>query len=210
VLDEKNKGLTESLAAANAEAQQFREDYQALRLQLEALGVDILRKDSRGLDQRLLNAVNDLRLAEKECDDLSAQLVRLSEAVLEYMRSSVSSDVDSRLRVEAELRESDARLGRVAAASAPLQQDTRSLRESRVVSVKSDFGLVVIDNGRREGLRIGTPLRLFRKDKPVASALVVDVRDKISGAIITRTTTADDTAAVGDVARLESYNPSTP
>src|SRR6478735_1347926 len=54
--------LTESLAIANSEAEVFRRQAGDLKLKLEALGVDAVGGNTGKLEQRLLKAVNDLRL----------------------------------------------------------------------------------------------------------------------------------------------------
>ncbi|MGZ5003514.1 MAG: hypothetical protein ACXWBM_10015, partial [Chthoniobacterales bacterium] len=60
------KTLTESLAESNAEAELFRRKYSDLQLRMEALGLDAANKDRAKLEQRLLAAVSDLQLAQKE------------------------------------------------------------------------------------------------------------------------------------------------
>lgn len=198
--EERNLALGESLAAANAEARQYREDYQALRLRMEALGVEAVSKGAKGLEERLLAAVNDLRLADERCNRLSDQLVGLSEAVVRFLAAGGSANADARLAVETALRDADASLH---AGESALDRETRQLDEARVVSIKTEFGLVVLGSGEDSGLRPGMPIRIFRKDKPVATGLVVDVRRSIAGAILTDRVSDSETIQVGDVARLD-------
>ena len=76
-----------------------------------------------------------------------------------------------------------------------------ALEAARVVSYKADLGLAVINAGRQSGVRMGTPLRVIRADRTVATGLIVDVRDRISGLLIT----GDAAAAVraGDAVKPE-------
>ena len=59
------KTLTDSLAESNAEAELFRRKYSDLQLRMEALGLESASKDRSKLEQRLLSAVSDLKLAQK-------------------------------------------------------------------------------------------------------------------------------------------------
>ncbi len=197
----REKAMGESMAAANSEAREYREDYQKIRLQLEALGIDVLRKDSRGLDERLLNAVNDLTLAEERNTALANQLSALGDEVQRYLNTTVTSDPTAALRLEQEIGKA-----RALVAGVPLEPiDSRETGRTQVVSVKADYGLLVLNVGDRDGVRIGTPFLISRKDRPVASAMVVDSRKAISGAIITELLAEGDTVQVGDLARLETF-----
>src|SRR5205807_3617062 len=66
IQQESLKRLTASLAESNAEAELFRRKYSDLELRMEALGLASANKDRTKLEQRLLAAVSDLRLAQKE------------------------------------------------------------------------------------------------------------------------------------------------
>jgi hypothetical protein len=60
--------------------------------------------------------------------------------------------------------------------------------------LENDLGLIVFDAGRQSGLRVGTPVTVLRGDRPLYSALIVDVRDSLSGAVL-----QDRMADAGDV-----------
>ncbi len=78
------RSLTSSLAESNAEAELFRRKYSDLQLRMEALGLASANKDRAKLEQRLLSAVSDLHLAQKERDEYRDQMLRLNEAMLHY------------------------------------------------------------------------------------------------------------------------------
>jgi hypothetical protein len=61
---ETQKTLTDSLVVSNAEL--FRRKYSELQLRMDALGVESVSKDRAKLEQRLLKAVSDLQLLQKE------------------------------------------------------------------------------------------------------------------------------------------------
>jgi hypothetical protein len=98
------KTLTTSLAESNAEAELFRRKFADLNLRMEALGLASASNDRAKLEQRLLAAVSDLQLAQKERDEYRDQMLRLNEAVLRYVKTSQGADAQARMDVEAQLR----------------------------------------------------------------------------------------------------------
>ena len=79
------------------------------------------------------------------------------------------------------------------------------LESSKVISLKNDLGLAVINTGAESGLRLGTPMRLVRGEKIVATGLVVDVRSRIAGLLMTSTSSAG-ALKVGDLAKPETIS----
>jgi hypothetical protein len=69
------KTLTDSLAASNVEAEVFRRKYSDLQLRMEALGLESANKDRAKVEQRLLSAVSDLRLMQKEREQYRDQML---------------------------------------------------------------------------------------------------------------------------------------
>src|SRR5207302_8395398 len=59
-----------------------------------------------------------------------------------------------------------------------------SLMDASVVSVKDEWSFVVANIGEQHGVKIGMPLRVMRNDQKVATLRVVDVRQRICGAVI--------------------------
>src|SRR5437879_3330285 len=104
IAQESVKDLTSSLAESNAEAELFRRKYSEVQLQMEALGLASANKDRAKLEQRLLAAVSDLQLAQKERDEYRDQMLRLNEAVLCYLQTAQSGNAKARMDVEAQLR----------------------------------------------------------------------------------------------------------
>src|SRR2546430_3275678 len=67
--------LTQSLAESNADAEVFRRKFSDLQLRMEALGLASASRDRTKLEQRLLTAVCDLQLAQKEPDQYHDQMM---------------------------------------------------------------------------------------------------------------------------------------
>ncbi len=172
--------LTNSLAESNAEAELFRRKFADLQLRMEALGLASASKDRAKLEQRLLTAVSDLQLAQKERDQYRDQMMQLSEAMLRYLKTAEGGDAQARMDVEAQIRSMNA----LAEKSSKAQPATGSLLDGSVIGLKEEWSFVVGNFGAREGVKIGMPLRVKRGDEVVARLRVVDVRERICGAII--------------------------
>jgi hypothetical protein len=172
--------LTTSLAESNAEAELFRRKFADLQLRMEALGLASASKDRAKLEQRLLTAVSDLQLAQKERDQYRDQMMQLSETMLRYLKTAEGGDAQARMDVETQLRSMNALVDK----SAKAQPPNGSLLDGSVISVKEEWSFVVGNFGAREGVKIGMPLRVKRGDDVVAKLRVVDVRERICGAVI--------------------------
>lgn len=185
-----------SLAEANRVAEELRGQYEELLLRMASFGVDLVKPDPKSLEQRLLSAVRDRDQAERTKQELSAQLVKLSEAASGYMRTAPSSDATMQAAMEREL----AAAGKALGLSMPGTENgskARTVSEGKVVSIDAQIGLVVVNVGRESGVRVGMPLNLKRDQQSIGTALVVDVRDSIAGALLQELTTVGD-VKVGD------------
>jgi hypothetical protein len=181
------KMLTASLAESNAEAEVFRRKFADLESRMEALGLVSASKDRAKLEQRLLAAVSDLRLTQKDRDELRDQLLGLNEALVRYLKTSQSSDGQARADLEVQLRKTNElvkrtnglfqRYGRQASGEP-------SLMDASVLSVKDEWSFVVGNIGEQHGVKIGMPLRVMRGEQRVATIRVVDVRQRICGGVI--------------------------
>jgi hypothetical protein len=201
IAQESLKALTSSLAESNAEAELFRRKYSDLQLQMEALGLVSANKDRAKLEQRLLAAVSDLQLAQKESDEYRDQMLRLDEAVLCYLKTSQSADAKARMDVETQLRSVDKLVTK--SANAPDFPEP-SLMNGRVISVKDEWSFVVGNLGEKQGVKIGMPMRVMRGDKRIATLRVIDVRQRICGAVIQEMDSRKDRIKVGDRLQVDA------
>jgi hypothetical protein len=196
------KTLTSSLAESNAEAELFRRKYSDLELRMEALGLQSASKDRTKLEQRLLAAVSDLQLAQKERDEYRDQMLRLNEAVLRYLKTSQGGDAQARMDIEAQLRSAN-QLVTKSKESLP-QSDQPSLMNGSVISVKDEWSFVVGNLGEAQGVKIGMPMRVMRADRKIATVRVVDVRQKICGAVVQEMDSEKEKIKVGDRLQVDA------
>jgi hypothetical protein len=195
------KALTSSIAESNAEAELFRRKYSDLQLQMEALGLASANKDRAKLEQRLLAAVSDLQLAQKVRDQYRDQMLRLDEAVLCYLKTSQSGDAKARMDVETQLRSID-RLATKSSNAPDLPEP--SLMDGNVISVKDEWSFVVGNLGEKQGVKIGMPMRVMRGDQRIATLRVIDVRQRICGAVIQEMDSKKERIKVGDRLQVDA------
>ena len=193
--------LTDSLAQSNAEAEVFRRKFSDLQLRMEALGLASADKDRAKLEQRLLNAVSDLKLFEKEREQYRDQMLRLTESVLRFLKTAESNDPQARMDVEAQLRSINELIAKSGGEAATTQP---SLMDGSVISVKEEWSLVVGNIGEQQGVKMGMPLRVMRNDKVIATLRVVDVRQKICGAVIQEMDSKKEQIKVGDRLQVDA------
>ena len=186
--------LTDSLAQSNAEAELFRRKYSDLQLRMEALGLDAANKDKAKLEQRLLRAVSDLQLTQKEREQYRDQMLQLTEAMLQLLKTSSGGDAKARMEVEAQLRSTSA----LVLKSNAVIEAPATLMDGSVISLKNEWSLVVGNFGEKQGVRIGMPLRVMRGARQIATLRVVDVREKICGAVIQEMESEKEKIKVGD------------
>jgi len=197
------KGLTESLAVANGETELFKRRYEDVNTRVEALGVLPEGKETETLQTRLIAAVRDLRLLDRENTATREQLVRLSESVLELLKTSQEVNPKARLKVEQELRAASLLTG-TTHSTAGNSENQLGLTEGTVVDVKPDLALVVANLGSRQGVKTGMPFQVWRGEKQIASVRVVDVRDAISAAIIQNSASSPLAIQPGDALRIDT------
>jgi len=179
----------------------FRRKYADLELRMEALGLASANKDRAKLEQRLLAAVSDLQLARKERDEYRDQILRLNEAVLCYLKTSQGGDAKVRMDVEAQLRSTNTLITK--STSAP-ETPEPSLMDGSVISVKEEWSFVVGNLGEKQGVKIGMPMRVMRDDRRIATLRVVDVRQKICGAVIQEMDSNKEKIRVGDRLQVDA------
>ena len=78
------------------------------------------------------------------------------------------------------------------------------LMDGKVLSVKEEWALVVGNLGARQGVKIGMPLRVVQGGKTIATLRVVDVREKISGAVIQELDSEKVQVKVGDCLQVDA------
>jgi hypothetical protein len=79
-----------------------------------------------------------------------------------------------------------------------------SLMNGSVISVKDEWSFVVGNLGEKQGVKIGMPMRVMRGDKRIATLRVIDVRQRICGAVIQEMDSRKDRIKVGDRLQVDA------
>jgi hypothetical protein len=195
--------LQKNLAIANAETEVFKRQASELKLRLEALGLDAAG-DPAKLEQKLLKAVNNLRLAEEGRKELLGSLIELSEAVLAYQQSAKTTNPELRQTLEAALRKAHQAMGVASTAAAEGTAVPATLTDASVIAVKDELALIVANVGRQQGVREGMPFKVYRGTEDIGTVRVVDVREKIAGAVIQDLHSSTVRVQMGDRLRVEA------
>jgi hypothetical protein len=194
--------LQNNLALATAEVELFKRQVSELQIRLEALGLESAGEPGR-LEQRLLQAANDLRLSEQERVAVREALLALHSAALRFRHASATEDLAARKSLDTALNAANFALEAVKNIDeAPPVSAT--LNDGLVISVKRELALVVANLGRRHGVKIGMPFRVLRGETKIGTIRIVDVREKISGAVVQDLWSDTTQIQVGDRLKVEA------
>lgn len=198
--------LQKNLAIANSESEIFRRQAGEMKLRLEALGVAGVGGNTGKLEQRLVTAVSDLKLLDDERKALHDALIELSEAVIRFQKSAVTTDPDARASLESAARTAAKALGVAPAEAVDAAAVASTLTDGRVISIKDELALVVANLGQKHGVRNGMPFQVLRGDDLIGTVRVVDVREKIAGAVIQSLRSDKNRIKVGDRLKVDAQH----
>jgi hypothetical protein len=202
---DKNDALTQSAAAANQEAVEFKDRYERLRGLLEGLGISALENSTEQTQERLLASLSDLRIAENSRRSLAEGLMELAEVSLQFAKSAQSPEPALSDRLSKALTKAEEALHSAAASpqTEMVTSEPANLQDARVVSLKPDLGIAVLSVGSRDGVKPGMPFEIYREDKPIAKILVTEVRSSVSGAVVQELANTADPVKVGDRGKVD-------
>lgn len=194
-----------TLARSLGETEVFKRQTMELKLKIEALGLDVSGGNTSKLEQRLLAAVSDMRGMAEEKKNLSEVMVQVVEAARLYQKVAPTANADAIATLEGAFRKADAALGGASPNAVEALSIQATISDGRAISVRDDYALVVMNIGTRQGVKVGMPFQVIRGDHIVGSVRVVDVREKIAGAVIQDLTTDKDRVKVGDQLKVQAH-----
>ncbi len=196
-LEKQNAALKVSYAQARHDADRANSQLVEIRSRLEALGGAALGNS----EERLIQAVTDIEALNNRIQRLEQASVKLSGAILAYMKQAISDDANSRTAVESSLRLLDSVLGY---RQQPVRDGAGTQAESKVLSIDSESGVLVLNAGKSAGMQVGMPLMVSRGAQTIAEAVVTDVRKEVSGALVQKLMTPAEPVCVGDSASVKT------
>jgi len=129
-------------------------------------------------------------------------MLRLNETMFRYLKSSQGADPQARMEVETQLRSTNDLVMKSGENEPATSQP--GLMDASVISVKDEWSFVVGNVGEKQGVKIGMPLRVMRDERKIATLRVVDVRQKICGAVIEKMDSAKEKIKVGDRLQVDA------
>jgi hypothetical protein len=127
-----------------------------------------------------------------------------AKTLLDAMTRSRTAQAEARAALEMELRAADRALGVGGNEPLDAQAAGPTLTDATVVEVKPEFALVVANIGRNAGVKVGMPFQVWRDNRRVGDVRVIDVRDRISGAVIQNLVSEEDSIKTGDRLRVDA------
>ncbi|PWU07145.1 MAG: hypothetical protein C5B47_06620 [Verrucomicrobia bacterium] len=194
------RSLTDSLVQSNLDAETSRRQAADLALKLETFGIFHVDTDQPTGEQKLYSAVRALRDLKDQRDETRLELTRLVGAVLTLLKTADRVDPIARSAVEIELRRAKEMLGEN---NLETKTQTVSLDHATVVDVKDELSLVIVNVGRKQGVQLGMYFKVMRAAKELGTVRVVDVRDRICGAVIQNLSSVKQPIRQGDHLRVE-------
>ena len=194
--------LGDSLAAANSSSSTSREAYEKLRIQMEGLGIAALDASTAELQQRFLAALSDLRVMDQQKRALIDALIGLSESALSFAKAAGNVGEEVKQALNKSLGSAEKVLA-TAQVVGDVQNDA-DLHSAKIVSLKSELGIAVLNVGAKNGVHPGMPFSIFRAERPIARAMVVDVRPSVCGAIVQDLISDKEPVKVGDIGKVEA------
>jgi hypothetical protein len=194
--------LTDTAAGLASKSESLHRELEEARMRLEAIGLNELDGDPSRLEARLLQAIRELRVLKEKQAKASEQLLLLSESVQVLMQTATGVNPQARMTVEAELRKTAEILG----APQVAQPDAlnASLQDALVVDTKEELSMVVANVGKVHGVQVGMPFLILRDGQILGTAKMIDVRERVSGAVIQNLTSDDVRVEKGDILKVDA------
>jgi len=170
------RNLQESLAVARTESEMFQRKWAEAQMRAQTLGANPNDSEATAAQRQLADTVRHLAQAQAERRRLAEQLQRLLGAV--QSNANVSVEVEATEKMLATLQRPSEEVTAAAAGR---------LEAARILDVNPKLRAVVLDVGAEQGVRVGMPFLVLRGDRVVAGLRVIEVRPRVSGALIENT-----------------------
>ena len=187
ILKEQVHSLSDAIVVAKSESDAATTESHELKARIEALGVNAIGNDRSKLEQRLIKAVTDLNVAQADLVTHKKVLASLTEAIVSLLKTTKDISPQERLAMETELRSTSQTVGFAPQSAEKAESSVVSVNDARVISLKPEIGLVVGNVGAQDSVKVGMPFRVYDGQNPIALVRVVDVREKLFGALIQET-----------------------
>jgi len=180
-LEARVASLEKSLTAANTEAEFFRQKWESLKLEDEALGKEALTVDERKLADEHVQAVAELYRSEMKRREALQLLDKLLTTTAELLQTAPNYDPKVRNDYEVASRAAKEYLAGHSGASIPLAS---TLADGKISDINPELNAVILNVGKNQGVKEGMPFDIYQDSEQVGTVKVVLARDQISAALV--------------------------
>jgi hypothetical protein len=180
-LEARVKTLTESLVAANAEDEFFRQQWQELRLRDEALGVQALTHDESVTEDKLVQAMAELYQTEMKRREAMVLLDKLLTTTTQMIQTAPKYDPKVRAEYEVASRAAKDYLAGRSGMGIPLGS---SLTDGQISDVNPELNAVIINIGKSQGVKEGMSFLIYRGTDQIGTVKIVLARDQVSAGLV--------------------------
>ncbi len=180
-LEARVKTLTDNLAQANADAENFRQQWQDLKLRDEALGVEALTVDEQKLEDKVVQAVKELYQSEMKRREALQLLDKLLTSTEQLLQTAPHEDPKIRADYEVASRAAKDYLAGRDGAAIPLGN---SLADGRIADLNPELNAVILNLGKSQGVKEGMPFLIYQDNVEIGTVKIVLARDLISAALV--------------------------
>lgn len=195
-LTKQNINLNAALTTAKENEEELRGDVKVLTERLSAYGLYGGSKD-----ERLLQAVSDSRIMNKQLSSLRLVSDELAVAVRKFVEVAQVNDPNKRKEIEVALRKFNEEASGLKV-RANRQDSFGSVQSAKVISIDVNSGMLVINVGKNQSARLGAQFKLLRGDRELGHGRVVEVRDNVAGVLIVSKIHPDIVFKIGDSAQI--------
>jgi hypothetical protein len=198
--DQKNKLLSQSLSQANIEAEILKRQNISLLEKVEVLGLNSYKDSPNSLEAKLLSSVSEVRLLKNNANKALNGIISLSESLQVLLKTTNDINPQVRLSLEVELRNT---INLLNASRSNNAAPMPNLVNAKIIDIQENTELLVANVGASNGVKLGMTFSILRDNKKIASAYVIDVRNKISGATIQNLTSESMPVESGDILQVD-------
>jgi hypothetical protein len=141
-----------------------------------------------------------VRLLRDNANKALVGIISLSESLQVLLKTTKDINPQVRLSLEVELRNT---INLLNSSRSDNAAPIPTLNNAKIIDIQENTELIVANVGASNGVKLGMSFSILRDNKKIASAYVIDVRDKISGATIQNLTSESMPVESGDILQVD-------
>lgn len=186
-----------ALVASKKAEQEANEKLKELTLRLQALGMH-----QGGAEERLVLAVADAQALSKRLTAIQEVVEEAQNVFKDFAKHAIVEDADKRLKVAVAMKKLDAVIYGLRDTT-KVEEKSGSLQDAKVLSIDAKSGTIVLNVGSQRDAKVGMTFVIKRGEREIGEVMIAEVRQKISGALITSLKNTNEDVQFGDKAHVK-------